>query len=180
MPYTLLCASQRVFNKPRFQDVYVWAGRATFHNPVPHCRAARIIFGCCTKSQELSRSNGVPNTLHVGQRKQDIVPGAGSPLTVPLHRIPEQTEASARSLTYIDPVCRCTLVRANPEKRAQGPGEDSKTAASPEYKLLEYVRSYDDGPAGRRAHVVREPLQHLRLRARDESGDDLEQLGAVV
>ena len=99
MPYTLLCASQRVFNKPRFQDVYVWAGRATFHNPVPHCRAARIIFGCCAKSQELSRSNGVPNTLHVGQRKQDIVPGAGSPLTVPLHRIPEQTEASARSLT---------------------------------------------------------------------------------
>ena len=39
---------------------------------------------------------------------------------------------------------------------------------------LEYVRSYDDGPAGRRAHVVREPLQHLRLRARDEAGDDLE------
>ena len=69
-------------------------------------------------------------------------------------------------------------MRANPEKRAQGPGEDSETAASPEYKLLEYVRSYDDGPAGRRAHVVREPLQILSLRARDEAGDDLEQLGS--
>ena len=34
-------------------------------------------------------------------------------------------------IRFIDPVCRCTLVRANPEKRAQGNREDAKNAASP-------------------------------------------------